>query len=91
MGLNIKMLSVNDIILDNEKNEFRLTRVIGHGQFGIVFEAEDRQGIKWAVKTIDFDDLDSKFLSTILNEGNNLSSLIDENVIFVKFFHNGTK
>ena len=83
-------LRQGDIVFGNtDDTKYEITRFIGNGQFGIVYEASDDLGRKFAVKTVLTAGLDDQAISVLVNEGKLATQIKHENVIEVLFFHDG--
>lgn len=78
-----------DIIYGTDNREFVVKDIIGNGNFGIVYEIHDREGNKYALKTLITAFLDSHSLKALVNEGKQAVRLKDDNVLDVLFFHDG--
>jgi serine/threonine protein kinase len=85
-------IKTGDIIFGNtEEERYEIITPIGSGSFGIVYEAQDKNGRKYAVKTVKTTFLDKDSLRSLNNEGNLAIDIRHECVLLVHYFHDGTK
>jgi serine/threonine protein kinase len=84
------MLKKDDIILDAEKNEYKIIEAIGSGGMGFILSAQrlsDDQ--KFAVKTLPVFFSGNGDYRALINEGNLAEGINHKNVIKYIYFHNG--
>ncbi|MEA2573985.1 MAG: eukaryotic-like serine/threonine-protein kinase [Chloroflexia bacterium] len=79
----------NTVYGQTEQETFEITRFIGAGSFGSVYEVIDTQGQKHALKTISTAPLNNTALEALLNEGRLATEIQHPNVLRVLFFHDG--
>lgn len=83
-------LMSGDVVFDEVGKKYTLIQPVGHGGFGMVFEVQDSDGNKFALKTI-ITALDNNQFRALVNEGNLAAQIIHANVLRVFFFHDGQK
>ncbi len=74
---------------ETENDEYTIIRILGSGQFGVVYEAQDSNGISLALKTIITASADTTTLQSFINEGRLATEIQHENVVRYFFFHDG--
>jgi serine/threonine protein kinase len=85
-------LRANDRVYgQSEDEEYLITRPIGNGAFGIVYEVRDRENSTYALKTILTAFLNEHAVDVLMNEGSLATKIQHENVLRVLFFHDGKK
>lgn len=84
-------LRPGDKIFGFEGNEYTITRFIGSGAFGIVYEIEGLSDEHFALKTIITSSLDDNKLKALINEGQSAMEVEHPNVLKVIYFHDGQK
>jgi len=72
-----------------ENDEYTIIRMLGSGQFGVVYEAQDSDGMSLALKTIITASADATTLQSFINEGQLATEIQHENVVRYFFFHDG--
>jgi serine/threonine protein kinase len=83
-------LMIGDVLFNEVGKKYTLIQPVGHGGFGIVYEVQDSDGTKFAVKTI-ITALDDGQFRALVNEGDLATQIIHANVLRVFFFHDGQK
>jgi eukaryotic-like serine/threonine-protein kinase len=85
----MKQLSIGQKVFGPTKqHSYRIVGDLGEGGFGRVFEVQDTQGNRYALKTVR-GSLDSEEIKALLNEGQFAVQIDHPNVIRTIFFHNG--
>jgi len=78
-------------VYDQSHNEYEITRFIGAGSFGNVYEARKKSDdTLWAVKTLQTPFADQTALKAFINEGNLATTISHQNVIRYLYFHDGS-
>jgi serine/threonine protein kinase len=85
------VIVIGSIIQDQTNRDYEITRFIGAGSFGNVYEARRKtDSTLWAVKTLQTPFADATILKTFINEGNLAATISHQNVIKYTFFHDGS-
>jgi serine/threonine protein kinase len=85
------VIVIGTIIQDHTKAEYEITKFIGAGSFGNVYEARKKSdGTLWAVKSLQTPFADQTILKAFINEGNLAAKISHQNVIKYVFFHDGS-
>lgn len=74
---------------DTKESTYEIVRLIGVGQFGIVYEITDGDGNRFALKTIITAGLDATDMKALVNEGRLATEIDHPNAIHVVYFHDG--
>lgn len=83
-------LRPGDVIYGKDKSiKYEITKPLGNGSFGLVFEIMNQAKKKFALKTITTAWIDKTKLKSLLNEGKLSMKISHDNVLHVFFFHNG--
>jgi|GEM_PF-1515651 len=86
----LKDLMPGDEVYGPTKQDiYRLARFIGRGGFGHVYEVQDAQGTKYALKTIHSSELGRVAFRALVNEGHSAFQIDHPNVVRTFFFHDG--
>lgn len=85
------VIVIGTIIQDHTEAEYEITKFIGVGSFGNVYEARKKSdGTLWAVKVPQTPFADQTILKAFINEGNLATAISHPNVIKYVFFHDGS-
>jgi serine/threonine protein kinase len=85
------VILIGSLVYDQSRSEYEITRFIGAGSFGNVYEARKKSdGSLWAVKTLQTPFADQTALKAFINEGNLATTITHENVIWYLHFHDGS-
>ena len=83
-------IRIGDVIPGATENDrYTIKDVLGSGAFGVVFRAEAVDGNSVAIKTISTAALDDTALRALINEGKHIIQVCHQNVLAVKYFHDG--
>jgi eukaryotic-like serine/threonine-protein kinase len=84
------IIKIGDIVFGKStKVKYEIIDLIGNGSFGVVFAAQDQTGEKYAIKTINTNQLNKRSLSALKNEASLAMKIHHKNVLKVIFFHDG--
>jgi eukaryotic-like serine/threonine-protein kinase len=85
-------LRPGDTIFGRSRDEsYEILRLIGSGNFGVVYEVRDKEDKRFALKTIITAGLNQTRLNMLLNEGQAATMIRHENVLQVLYFHDGSQ
>jgi serine/threonine protein kinase len=85
------VIVIGSTVQDQSNTEYEITRFVGAGSFGNVYEARRKSDATlWAVKSLQTPFADPTILKAFTNEGNLATTISHRNVIKYIFFHDGS-
>ncbi len=82
-------LRPGDTVYGADNKPFTIVSSLGAGSFGHVFKIHDKDGERYALKTVPTGQLGNVELRALLNEGSLMPEIQHKNVIRVYYFHDG--